>query len=240
MFAKSHDAKAAQHVALMDAKQFIPSFIWWRYAMPFWLICLLALIAPIAASAHGSSVSMRDDAPAQINVCAGCHGLQGAGSASGIPRIAGMNADYLSHQLSMFKAGTRTSNIMQPIAQTLSDADIDALAQYFSSQHPPLATSLQSPSSEAIAAGHALAASGDKNGLPACFSCHAGGGVGNGQRFPSIAGEPAVFVVNRLHEFQARARANGAKPGSMTEVASKLTEAQIHEAAAYLSVTAPK
>ncbi|RUL72491.1 c-type cytochrome [Dyella choica] len=68
------------------------------------------------------------------------------------------------------------------------------------------------------------------------MSCHAENGTGNGQRFPSIAGEPAVFVVNRLHEFQARAKAGTPKPASMTEVASKLTEAQIRAAAAFLSV----
>ncbi|RDS83995.1 c-type cytochrome [Dyella psychrodurans] len=212
---------------------------WWRCAMPFWLICLVALSFPLSASANPPATSAPRTAPASVAVCTGCHGPQGAGSAAGMPRIAGMDPRYLAHALAMFKAGTRSSDIMQPIARTLSDADIDALSTYFSSQHPALAASQQAPSPQLITAGRTLAMHGDSNGVAACFACHGPGGTGNGQRFPSIAGEPAAFVVNRLHEFQARARAGNVKPGSMTEVASRLTDAEIREASAYLSVTSP-
>lgn len=212
---------------------------WWRYAMPFWLICMVMLLFPLCVSATGFATSAPHTVPASLMVCANCHGARGAGSAGGAARIAGMDSHYLAHALAMFKAGTRTSDIMQPIARTLSGADIDALSTYFSLQHPALAAAKQMPSSEMIAAGRALAMHGDSNGVPACFACHGPGGTGNGQRFPSIAGEPAAFVVNRLHEFQARARAGNVKPGSMTEVASKLTDTEIKEASAYLSVTSP-
>lgn len=205
---------------------------WWRHAMLFRMGCLLALVAPFSVSAHVMAP------PAAVQVCAGCHGAQGAGSATGIPRIAGMNADYLAHALAMFKAGTRASDVMQPIAKTLSDTDIDVLAHYFATQHPPLAPAAP-PSLDLVTAGKTLAVHGGDNGVAACFQCHAANGKGNGQRFPSIAGEPAAFVVNRLHEFQARARTGVPKPGSMTEVASRLTEEQIHAAAAYLSVIPP-
>ncbi|GLQ50911.1 c-type cytochrome [Dyella flava] len=207
------------------------SGVYWR------LFVLLALSVCLSANAAASTSPA---APAAVQVCAACHGAQGAGNASGTPRLAGMDPAYLAHSLNSFKNGKRPSNIMQPIARTLSDADIDALAKYFAAQKTPLIVSPQAPSPEMVAAGKAMALHGDGNGVPACFSCHAMNGRGNGVRYPGIASQPETYLVNRLHEFQARARAGTPKPGSMTEVASKLTEAEIDDVAAYLSVIPPK
>jgi cytochrome c553 len=174
-----------------------------------------------------------------IATCVACHGALGAGTATGGPRLAGKNPDYLAHALSMFKAGTRSSTVMQAVAHDLSDSDMRELAEFFSKQHPPLTAGAQPPSQALVIAGKQLAEMGAGSDIPACFSCHAAGGKGNGARFPSIAGEPAAFVVNRLHEFQERAKGKQPAPGSMTAVAAKLNEAQIEAAAAYLSVTGP-
>jgi cytochrome c553 len=91
------------------------------------------------------------------------------------------------------------------------------------------------PQAAQVAAGEHLAQFGDGANLAACFSCHAAGGQGNGARFPSIAGQPATFVVARLHEFQERAKKGTPKPGSMTAVAAEMSDTQIETAAAYLS-----
>jgi cytochrome c553 len=171
---------------------------------------------------------------AVVAVCIACHGAHGEGNSSGVPRLAGQNAEYMSHALSMFKEGTRASAIMQPIARTLSDADMKSAAEYFSSEDAPPADGLAPVLPQFAQAGKQLAEAGTPN-VGACFSCHAAQGKGNGARFPSIAGQPARFVVDRLHEFQARAREAAPKPGTMTEVASTMDESQIQEAAAYLS-----
>jgi cytochrome c553 len=139
----------------------------------------------------------------------------------------------------MFKAGTRASATMQAVARGLSDGDIRELSVFFSQQHPPLATGAQPPSEKLVMAGRQLAGMGAGAEIPACFSCHAAGGKGNGARFPAIAGEPAAFVVDRLHEFQARAKVKPPAAGSMTAVAAQLNDTQIEEAAAYLSVIGP-
>jgi len=170
--------------------------------------------------------------------CATCHGMHGEGSPGGVPRLAGQNADYMSHALSMFKAGTRAGATMQPIARNLSDTEIRRLADYFSTQNAPLADAAASASPQVVLAGKQLAEVGAANAA-ACFSCHAAQGKGNGARFPSIAGEPAQFVINRLHEFQARAQGKAPQPGTMTAVAATLDEKQIEEAAAYLSQLEP-
>jgi cytochrome c553 len=185
-----------------------------------------AFAAPSALDPHGGLVA----------TCAACHGAAGEGSSPGaIPRLAGQNADYLAHALSMFKDGTRSSTVMQPVAQNLSDSDMRELAEYFAAQQPPLAQAAQAPQAGQIEAGRQLAQIGDGANVAACFACHAVGGKGNGARFPSIAGQPASFTVERLHEFQARAKKGAAKPGTMTAVAAQMTDAQIDAAAAYLS-----
>jgi cytochrome c553 len=140
----------------------------------------------------------------------------------------------MSHALSMFKAGKRVSAIMQPIAQTLSDAQMSELADYFSKQTAPLAEAHSAASPQLLQAGKKLSESGAAN-VAACFSCHGAQGSGNAARFPSIAGQPAQFVIDRLHEFQARAQAKPPQPGTMTAVAATLDESQIQAAAVYLS-----
>ncbi len=177
-------------------------------------------------------------APPVAAACATCHGASGEGSPAGIPRLAGQNADYLAHALSMFRARTRASDVMQGVAQGLSEADMRALATYFSVQHPPRVRD-QPPAPALVAAGKQLAEAGAAPGVAACFSCHAAGGKGNGVRFPEIAGQPEAFLVARLHEFQARAKQAPPPAGSMTAVSSTLNETQIREAAAYLSTLDP-
>ena len=193
-------------------------------------------VAPAIAILAAFPISARvaNAAPAALPTCVACHGMHGEGATTGIPRLAGQNVDYLSHALSMFKAGTRASAVMQPIAGTLGDPEIRALADYFSKQSaPPVDATVATPAQLALA-GKRLAEKG-AGSVPACFGCHAARGVGNGARFPSITGQPAQFVVDRLHEFQARARAKAPAPGTMTAVAAMLDETQIEAAAAYLS-----
>ena len=177
--------------------------------------------------------------PAASATCAACHGASGEGSIAGVPRLAGKNPDYLAHALSMFKAGTRASATMQAVARELSDSDMRELAAYFSQQHPPRPGGAPAPAPELVAAGRELAEAGAGPALAACFSCHAAGGKGNGARFPSIAGESMAFLVERLHAFQARAKAAPPAPGSMTGVAASMSESQVQQAAAYLSQLDP-
>jgi cytochrome c553 len=137
----------------------------------------------------------------------------------------------MSHALGMFKAGTRASPIMQPIAESLSDAEIQPLADYFSKLSAPLVDAKTHASPQLLRAGKRLA----ETGSTSCFGWHGPGGLGNGARYPSIAGQPAQFITDRIHEFQARAREKAPAPGSMTAVSTTLSEDQIRSAAAYLS-----
>ena len=190
--------------------------------------------AGLFLGAYTASAQTPPAVPEGATLCVTCHGMHGEGAPTGVPRLAGQNVEYMSHALSMFKAMTRASPIMQPIARTLSDAQISALAEYFSKQTAPLADGPSAVSSQLPQAGKQLAEVGVAN-VAACFSCHGAQGKGSGARFPAIAGQPAQFLVDRLHEFQARARGKVPQPGTMTAVAATLDESQIQAAAAFLS-----
>ncbi|MBS0325878.1 MAG: c-type cytochrome [Proteobacteria bacterium] len=74
-----------------------------------------------------------------VPACAACHSPDGAGVPKNYPRLAGQHADYLLAQLQAFKAGTRgndkagkdvNGHVMFTIATRMSDAEMQAVAQY--------------------------------------------------------------------------------------------------------------
>ena len=76
------------------------------------------------------------DPVAGIAACTACHGPSGKGiAAAGYPALQGQHATYVAAQLKAFRAGTRTTDqehnrMMRDVANRLTDAQIDAVAQY--------------------------------------------------------------------------------------------------------------
>ena len=70
---------------------------------------------------------------AAAGVCVTCHGADGEGVAPKPPTLAGQHSDYLQHTLHQYKDGTRSGNVMTAFAATLSDADIEAIADFYAS-----------------------------------------------------------------------------------------------------------
>ena len=66
--------------------------------------------------------------------CTTCHGFQGRPVADAMPQLAGQPAARLVEQFRAYRDGTREGTIMNQIAKGYSDADIEALASYFSLQ----------------------------------------------------------------------------------------------------------
>lgn len=69
--------------------------------------------------------------------CIGCHSPRGLGNEpAGYPRLSGQYAEYIAAQLRAFRAGERTndgeSRVMRQVAEQMSDAEIDAVANYIS------------------------------------------------------------------------------------------------------------
>lgn len=69
--------------------------------------------------------------------CTGCHSPRGLGNdPAGFPRLSGQYAEYIAKQLRDFRAGERVndgdSKTMRQVAEHMSDAEIDAVANYIS------------------------------------------------------------------------------------------------------------
>ena len=67
-------------------------------------------------------------------VCASCHGADGNSPAPNFPKIGGQYRTYLVKALKDYKSGTRNDPIMAGMTASLSPADIENLAFYYSSQ----------------------------------------------------------------------------------------------------------
>jgi cytochrome c553 len=73
-----------------------------------------------------------------VAACAGCHSPDGAGVPPQYPRVSGQHAEYTATQLRAFRAGARNNDLnamMRMVAARLSEAEIEALAEYISGLH---------------------------------------------------------------------------------------------------------
>ena len=74
-----------------------------------------------------------EEGQAPYEQCGYCHEIDGNPRMPFYPRLAGQHPAYLIKQLQEFRSGKRTGQ-MQATAELLSDADILAVAEYFSQQ----------------------------------------------------------------------------------------------------------
>ena len=67
--------------------------------------------------------------------CAMCHGTQGRPApGSTVAALAGRPRGEIAEAMAQFKAGTKPATIMHQVAKGYSDAEVAALADYFSRQ----------------------------------------------------------------------------------------------------------
>ncbi len=97
------------------------------------LAAFFATANPVKSSGKGSGTL-----PAAGQTCVACHGSDGVGLTPDYPTLAGQHADYLEQALKAYRKGARQNPVMNPMAATLKDEDIRALAEYFAQQSPSL------------------------------------------------------------------------------------------------------
>ncbi len=203
--------------------------------------CLLALCLLIAnpAAALATDTETADRIIAEGNsqgapACNSCHGANGEGmAAAGFPRLAGLGKAYLLEQLDAFSAGTRRNEVMHPIAKALSAAERRALAEHYSELPQPVQVSWPLPEPRPGDGAAWLAARGRwSDNLPACAQCHGPTGMGVGEHFPPLAGQPAAYIAAQLRGWKAGLRPPGPL-ALMVQVAVKLTEPEIAALADY-------
>src|SRR5690349_22062775 len=102
-----------------------------KFKLPAHLAALaLASFAAGAVHAEGSAQAGQ----AKSGTCVACHGVDGNSVNPEWPTIAGQHPTYIAKQLKAFKAGARQNPLMSPMAEPLSDQDIEDLAAFYSSQ----------------------------------------------------------------------------------------------------------
>ncbi|MEO8523235.1 MAG: c-type cytochrome [Caldimonas sp.] len=86
---------------------------------------------PVQSFAADSEKARLGKLKADETLCTMCH-LGGFAGQNEVPRVAGQHYDYIVKQLRDFKARTRTNDAgsMTSVANTLSDKDIENLANY--------------------------------------------------------------------------------------------------------------
>jgi cytochrome c553 len=151
--------------------------------------------------------------------CASCHGADGISPNDTWPNLAGQNAPYLARILAAYKSGDQTDPAMTPLAQALSNADIQNLAAYFASVSCKAAPGGKAAGD--VAAGKSLA----KN----CAACHGEGGIGGNPAWPRLAAQKPGYLVNVLKAFKAGLR----KDPMMAGVSQGLSDTDITNLAAY-------
>jgi cytochrome c553 len=194
----------------------------------------LLLLISITANTYAAG----DPAAGQekSSTCQGCHGVDGNSYAPNWPNLAGQDHRYIIKQLQDFQSGARKNETMTSMAASLSKEDITDIAAYFSQQK------LKTEAGKANNAGRKLYVAGNRyTKVPACASCHGPNGVGNGPgKIPRLAGQKVDYTVKQLQDFRASTRSND-RNSIMQNLASRLTDKEIQNVAAYLAgMGAPK
>jgi cytochrome c553 len=150
--------------------------------------------------------------------CASCHGANGISPNDTWPDLAGQNAAYLARILGAYKSGAQSDVMMSPVAQLLSDADVQNLAAYYAG------LSCRIPA-RAAAAGAAAGKLLAKN----CEACHGETGITANPAWPHIAGQKSTYLANTLKAFRAGLR----KDPMMAGVVRGLSDTDIANLSAY-------
>ena len=96
---------------------------------------LLAIIGSLSFSSNAFSAKGNAKLGAgKAKACQVCHGKGGRSTNSAYPVLAGQHAKYIVKQLKAFKTGTRKDPIMNGMAATLEDQDMEDIGAFFESK----------------------------------------------------------------------------------------------------------
>jgi len=227
----------------------------------------MAWSAPSAmAEGHGSAgdvskgrIIFQEGLGDNVPSCAGCHGTDGMGADDmGTPRLAYQVEKYIWKQLEDFAADKRADNTMfqmNDIAKALTTEQRRDVAAYVHTLTTPFMGSdldqLREDGTEvgSVYKGQIIAEYGlPDHGVSACMSCHAFHGRSAGNLYPAIGGQRYVYLKHELEAFRLGATTPSTEDdtardndpmGQMRKVAKNLTDEDIANVAAFLTVARP-
>jgi len=200
-----------------------------------------------------------------VPACQGCHGIDGNGSDEmGTPRLAYQVDTYILKQLTDFAENKRTDDTMyqmNDIAKALTPQERKDLAAYVHTlKSPYIGSNLDQLRRDGAtvgdpAQGKMIAEYGaPDHGVPACKSCHGFHGRSAGRMYPAIGGQNYVYLKHELESWRNGANTSAADiaagkrednarvndfMGQMRAVAKHMTDADIENVAAFLTVSKP-
>ena len=126
--------------------------------------------------------------------CKGCHGLDGRGTAPGIPHLAAQSELYLLASIDAYRDGKRTHAALRDMAAGMSEADVRNVVGYFADQ-PPVVAAPGGNAAEFLPYEHGKALA------TACARCHGEDGNATKTGIPSLAGQQPHYLVVAVHEY---------------------------------------
>lgn len=167
--------------------------------------------------------------PQTQDTCTSCHGAGGQPGNGQYAALAGQSSAYIQTQLHAFATGRRQSSQMGPLAASLSETQVLALAEYFARQPPRI--------TEATERSDALAQRGKTVvSTHGCIACH-GNNLSGGSIGPRIAGQGEGYLRDQLESFRQGQRKDPNQ--AMNAIASQLSDDEIQATAHYLAGLAP-
>jgi cytochrome c553 len=160
----------------------------------------------------------------KAQACFACHGPEGNSSNPTVPSIAGQPSKFITTALFFFRQGDRKNDQMSPVAEGLSNPDMNDLAAYFSAQKPAAPKHKARP--ENAKAGAELSQKFN------CTQCHGPRLMGQ-QQMPRLAGQQLEYLRAQLRGFKAGTRADS--DGNMTAAAQALTDKDIDVLVDYMA-----
>lgn len=157
------------------------------------------------------------DLPALVDNCAACHGVQGVATDPAYPHLAGQKYLYMVEQTLAFRDGARTSALMSPPVQNLSDEEIEAVSKYYAERTPARGTVVD----EVHQAG--------KNVRAYCVSCHGMDGVTVNGEWPNLKGQHIDYLYEQLVNYRNGTRVDPV----MNVIARELSEQQLKDVAVF-------
>lgn len=156
------------------------------------------------------------DIQAQLQQCSTCHGSDGQSKSDIWPNLAGQKATYMAQQMRHIRDGLRTEPSMKPFVKSLSDEQIDALAQHYAAQKrrkPALAK-------KNLPGAHVRAR---------CVSCHGMQGETVNDLWPNLAGQKSAYLLKQLRDYRSGKRQHPI----MQVIAGELSDEQSKDVSEY-------
>lgn len=147
--------------------------------------------------------------------CAGCHGADGNSEDPSLPRLAGLDAEYLAAAIKAYTEKTRDHAMMTELVEPLGDETIQNVAVFYATRkaRPPAQPKRLST----------------EEWVSRCDRCHGVDGDSTNAKFPILTGQSAEYLVQALRVYHAGQRTNS----TMNAMSFPLGEADFRNLAAH-------